>query len=266
MMNYIDLIKKFWIQHDAYSLTVTDTALYFYLLEINNLCRWEDSFNRKNNKIMADLNISFPTLSKSRNKLKQVKLVDFETQNGSSTVRYTLKDSFKVYDRSSFKVCDEVGAALYNVRVEDKNKNNSLSLINTYDEIARDALDKSLNKCYAELKNDRRWIETLCINTRLLGFENFSSNDFFEKLEEFFMKLQNEGEVFKSVKDAKSHFSRWLKIELEKLKNNEKRLNGQGARRDIISRTTGAKNRSNWSIDGPTDDFKEFIDSFSIGR
>ena len=30
-MTYIDYIKNFWLQHNAYSLTVTETALYFYL-------------------------------------------------------------------------------------------------------------------------------------------------------------------------------------------------------------------------------------------
>lgn len=42
-MNYIELIKNFWLQHNAYSLTVTETALYFYLLETNNLCRWANT-------------------------------------------------------------------------------------------------------------------------------------------------------------------------------------------------------------------------------
>ena len=42
-MTYIDYIKNFWLQHNAYSLTVTETALYFYLLETNNLCKWANT-------------------------------------------------------------------------------------------------------------------------------------------------------------------------------------------------------------------------------
>lgn len=90
-MTYIDYIKNFWLQHNAYSLTVTETALYFYLLETNNLCRWANTFNRNNSKVLADLNIaSLKTLSAARNRLKQVGLIDFKTKNGSANVSYTL--------------------------------------------------------------------------------------------------------------------------------------------------------------------------------
>lgn len=90
-MNYIELIKNFWLQHNAYSLTVTETALYFYLLETNNLCRWANTFNRNNGKVLADLSIaSLKTLSNARNRLKQVGLIDFKTKNGSPNVVYTL--------------------------------------------------------------------------------------------------------------------------------------------------------------------------------
>ena len=90
-MNYIELIKNFWLQHNAYSLTVTETALYFYLLETNNLCRWANTFNRNNSKVLADLGIaSLKTLSNARNRLKQVGLIDFKTKNGSPNVAYTL--------------------------------------------------------------------------------------------------------------------------------------------------------------------------------
>ena len=90
-MTYIDYIKNFWLQHNAYSLTVTETALYFYLLETNNLCRWANTFNRNNSKVLADLGIaSLKTLSAARNRLKQVGLIDFKTKNGSPNVSYTL--------------------------------------------------------------------------------------------------------------------------------------------------------------------------------
>ena len=90
-MTYIDYIKNFWLQHNAYSLTVTETALYFYLLETNNLCKWANTFNRNNSKVLADLGISsLKTLSAARNRLKQVGLIDFKTKNGSPVVTYTL--------------------------------------------------------------------------------------------------------------------------------------------------------------------------------
>lgn len=275
-MSYIDLIKKFWVQHNAYSLTVTDTALYFYLLETNNLCRWEDTFNRNNNKIMADLNISFPTLSKSRNRLKQIELIDFKTKNGSAVVKYTLKKSFKVSNEVALEVIDvvgnevsnEVSPLLYNVHVEDKDKDkdNSLSHVCRYEDISQDVFDKSLDECYIEIRDDKSWMEAVCINTRSSGYGSFTPEIFYSKLEEFFMKLQNEGEHSKSPKDAKSHFARWLKLELEKLKNNGKKFNSKIPRNNTFTDTVSSENESRWSTNGPTGDLKELIDGLQIGR
>lgn len=108
-MTYIDYIKNFWLQHNAYSLTVTETALYFYLLETNNLCRWANTFNRNNSKVLADLNIaSLKTLSAARNRLKQVGLIDFKTKNGSANVSYTLVKFTEVREQVREQVASEV--------------------------------------------------------------------------------------------------------------------------------------------------------------
>lgn len=62
------------------------------------------------------------------------------------------------------------------------------------------------------------WSEIVTMNTRNSGYKDFTMDMFKTYLKRFFEKLQNEGEKVKSPKDAKSHFARWLKIELE---NNE---------------------------------------------
>lgn len=79
----------------------------------------------------------------------------------------------------------------------------------------------STAQCYEELKSNSSWMEAVCMNTRLCGYKDFAPPDFYDYLEKFFMKLQNEGETVKSPQDAKSHFARWLKIELEKKKKDE---------------------------------------------
>ena len=108
-MTYIDYIKNFWLQHNAYSLTVTETALYFYLLETNNLCRWANTFNRNNSKVLADLGIaSLKTLSAARNRLKQVGLIDFKTKNGSPNVSYTLVKFTEVREQVDTEVGEQV--------------------------------------------------------------------------------------------------------------------------------------------------------------
>lgn len=86
-----------------------------------------------------------------------------------------------------------------------------------------EVLDKTLSECYDELSCDRSWIEIVTMNTRNSGHKDFTIDMFGMYLKRFFEKLQNEGEVRKSPKDAKSHFSRWLNIELKKKGNYEPR-------------------------------------------
>ncbi len=129
-MNYIELIKDFWLQHNAYSLTVTETALYFYLLETNNLCRWANTFNRNNSKVLADLGIaSLKTLSNARNRLKQVGLIDFKTKNGSPNVVYTLvkftEVRAQVDTEVGAQVSTEVGAEIIKHKQKQKRRDNS---------------------------------------------------------------------------------------------------------------------------------------------
>ncbi|MDR2448698.1 MAG: hypothetical protein LBD52_01915, partial [Prevotellaceae bacterium] len=80
-------------------------ALYFYLVEVCNICRWKNPFKRNNAKIEADLSISFNTLKNARNKLQQCDLISFKTTNGSANVIYTLSK----FDKVTYKVCDKVG-------------------------------------------------------------------------------------------------------------------------------------------------------------
>ena len=52
------------------------------------------------------------------------------------------------------------------------------------------------------------------MNNKLQSIENVT-----EYINAFAIKLKNEGFVKKSTTDAKSHFARWLSIQLEKKKN-----------------------------------------------
>lgn len=83
--------------------------------------------------------------------------------------------------------------------------------------------DKSLTECYGELKANIPWMEQFCMNIRL-DYPDFTPELFYGFLDRFFRKLQNEGEMVKSPKDAMSHFANWLNIELEKLKKMEVEL------------------------------------------
>lgn len=92
--------------------------------------------------------------------------------------------------------------------------------------------EKTLGECYTELSSNASWCEILTMNTRNAGFIEFTPAVFQQYLQAFFKKLQNEGETRKSPKDAMSHFARWLKIELEKQRNNGSNRNAYTSKQE----------------------------------
>ena len=147
-MKYIERINMFWVLHEGNQFSTTEIALYFYLLKVANLLGWPDSFKRNNAKILIDLSVSFKTLAKARNRLKQANLIDYKTINGSPNVSYTFGNFPKVGaevgdDLMTFgnipKVSAEVGAEVrdevsaevrddINKRIQDTGYNNPLPL------------------------------------------------------------------------------------------------------------------------------------------
>jgi len=71
--------------------------------------------------------------------------------------------------------------------------------------------EKVINETFSIISKDDRWIEVIAINNHLRPKQKV-----IEYLNAFYKKLENEGTVMKSVNDAKSHFARWLNIELNK--------------------------------------------------
>lgn len=109
-----------------------------------------------------------------------------------------------------------------NDNVNDNNK--SLSNAQAQEEFPpSDIFDKPLKECYNELASNMSWIEPFVMNIRSAGYKEFTIETFYEYLKRFFAKLQNEGEIQKSPKDAMSHFSRWLDIDLKKQEDDKRR-------------------------------------------
>lgn len=110
---------------------------------------------------------------------------------------------------------------MQNTTKKRKGNNKEISLSRDKENLPPpEILGKGLNECYEELSRDMSWSEIVTMNTRNSGYKDFTVDMFKTYLKHFFEKLQNEGEVRKAPKDAKSHFARWLKIELEKQRNN----------------------------------------------
>ena len=147
-MNYIEQIRGFWRSHEEHSFSTTEIAMYFHLLEVCNSCQWKNPFKRRNNKIEAELNISYNTLKHARNRLTQYNIISFKSQNGNSNVEYTLLNfdkvsievSIDVDSSSNFdEVTNEVGTRFL------RGKHEVLSDIN---------INKTETKQYKEIKEE----------------------------------------------------------------------------------------------------------------
>lgn len=231
-MTYIELINKFWSLDEDWEFTCCETRLYFYLLKTANRLGWVDSWTRSDTKVSSDVGVSVNSMKSARNRLVQAGLITFKSggKGQRDKTRYqisyqnlTPKVEPNLIPNHEPKV--EPKPLQYNVRAldkdKDKDKDNYLSPPRAYEEIPTGIFERGLDECYEELKSNSSWMEAVCMNTRLCGYKDFAPPDFYDYLEKFFMKLQNEGETVKSPKDAKSHFARWLNIELKKKGNYE---------------------------------------------
>lgn len=76
-MNYIELINNFWRVDDGAQFTGWETKLYFYLIKTANGLGWVNDFWHSDAKTSVNVGLSINTLKTSRNRLKQMGLIDF---------------------------------------------------------------------------------------------------------------------------------------------------------------------------------------------
>ncbi len=76
-MNYIDLINHFWRTDEGAQFTGWEAKLYFYLIKTANSLGWVNVFWHSDSRVSANVGMSVNTMKTSRNRLKQVGLIDF---------------------------------------------------------------------------------------------------------------------------------------------------------------------------------------------
>lgn len=80
---------------------------------------------------------------------------------------------------------------------------------------------QSIDEIENQFTNEVSWKESICRNLSEVknGFDMQTLENY---LEQFFKLIRGDGEDYKTVKDTKKHFNRWLKIEIQKNKTNDK--------------------------------------------
>lgn len=264
----------------SFRFTATEQALFYELVAICNGEDWRDVFDCSNVELCCALNINEKTLVKARETLINAGLVHYKSGKSKRMISsYSFEKPFKTTDRTTVKntvdkgtnqTANEGGDKGTNSTDYNKLKtkpNSSPSHAGVGELFPADSFfDKSLDDCYNELKTNQSWVETVTMNTRSAGNSDFTLEAFYGYLEQFFMKLQNEGETAKSPKDAMSHFARWLELQLKNMKD-ERRINKNRDRGGSIPVTTNAGSQS--STEGPdakASGLTDWINSIPIGK
>lgn len=167
-------------------------------------------------KPMAKMAFSFIKKEIDYNTCKYNDIVAKRSEAGKKAInkRYN-KDVTNLTNDSKSNKCYQDAT---NLTVNDNDNVNESPNGDKVDAFLPEISDKPLKECYEELSANSSWIETVVINKRSAGHQDFTLEHFQEYLKKFFEKLQNEGEIRKSPKDGMAHFVRWLDIELGKSK------------------------------------------------
>ena len=167
-------------------------------------------------KPMAKMAFSFIKKEIDYNTCKYNDIVAKRSEAGKKAMnkRYN-KDVTNLTNDSKSNKCYQDAT---NLTVNDNDNVNESPNGDKVDAFLPEISDKPLKECYEELSANSSWIETVVINKRSAGHQDFTLEHFQEYLKKFFEKLQNEGEIRKSPKDGMAQFVRWLDIELGKSK------------------------------------------------
>ncbi|GAB3317815.1 hypothetical protein GCM10027299_09200 [Larkinella ripae] len=83
-MSYIDYINRFWQCEIERVIAPSDAKLYFYLLHTCNALRWKQPFGHSDRHLSLALGMSVNTVRESKNRLKQLGLIDFRSPDKGS--------------------------------------------------------------------------------------------------------------------------------------------------------------------------------------
>lgn len=105
-MSYINYLNAFWQLRQDEFIAPTEADLYFALLQIANLTKWEDEFTASLGRLESMTDMSRHTIIKARNRLVELGLITFEqgTKGRGKNATYTL---LKGAEKSAIKCANK---------------------------------------------------------------------------------------------------------------------------------------------------------------
>jgi hypothetical protein len=122
-MNYIDLIRNFWLIDEQRSFNGNETRLYFFLLNLANRLYWQAKWlEYGDDRMKANVGISASVLRTARNNLKEAMLIDFVV--GGS--KFRVKTRYQILTPNLNPILNPNHEPTpYNKKTNTKTKNNS---------------------------------------------------------------------------------------------------------------------------------------------
>ncbi len=160
-MNYLKEILAFnnWKRYNS-TINKSDICLWHALMAMANRFNWEE-FNAPILTLLSESSLTKNELYKSRNKLKQLGLIDFKERSGNKSTIYKVYSIVSLYGKQIdtqnmtqivTQSMTQIGAQIRNIH---KTKNHKLETKNQKEKIIANAILKkrASMKIYGEYKN-----------------------------------------------------------------------------------------------------------------
>lgn len=241
-MTYLQLINRFWDADRESPFTPCETRLYLMLLDAANRKGWNAELPYTKEELAERLDVAATTFLRARKRLSEAGLITYAENCGGRKKRtvYTIADAPKkgsmakpfTAEKGSEKGIknDTVYATLSEQKGSEKGSmvkpftpiDIDLSSYRHKDYIVEEkenyskekiphgisafAPEEEIAEVVAQLKDEGAWGESVCMKFRL------SPDSLADLLDEYRLHCMTIGEERKTVKEAKRHFTNWLRV------------------------------------------------------
>uniref|UniRef100_A0AAU8AWI8 Helix-turn-helix domain-containing protein n=1 Tax=Dulem virus 40 TaxID=3145758 RepID=A0AAU8AWI8_9CAUD len=236
-MTYLQLINRFWDADRESPFTPCETRLYMLLLDAANRKGWNAELPYTKEELAERLDVAATTFLRARRRLSEAGLITYAENCGGRKKKtvYTIADAPKkgsmvkpftsekgikndtVYATLSEQKGSEKGSMVKPFTPIDidlssyRHKDYIVEEKENYSKekiphgISAFAPEEEISDVVAQLKDEGVWGESVCMKFRL------SPDSLTDLLDEYRLHCMTIGEERKTVKDAKRHFTNWLR-------------------------------------------------------
>lgn len=199
----------------------TEDGKYFYSESFKKRMEFKDDKSKKRSEA-GKIGLAKRWGKKESEIANATKFIANATDNDSNAIAKDEKNIARKEKESKVKKKKELLSSESNKKNEPKGS----PLTPSHPGFNPDLVEKPLDECKNELINNVLWVEKIC------SHQYISPIQFQSYLDEFFKDLDCRDVDMKSPKDARDHFTNWLKIQLRIKANEKNRANTQQCNRD----------------------------------